>query len=150
MRNKALIEVREEKEKFEKKLNLNSELKEEIRDRLKMLNEQMDKFREMAEEKMRDQIRTDFEAEISVEEEKLEEAQDVMDQLKSDDALLSKRQAWLGAIAGEKVDPLQQQGGLLGGKLGQSFGSTLAEVFQNQHQFWVALLLGSKANTKAN
>ena len=87
----------------------------------------MDKFREMAEEKMRDQIRTDFEAEISVEEEKLEEAQDVMDQLKSDDALLSKRQAWLGAIAGDKVDPLQQQGGLLGGKLGQSLGgSTLA------------------------
>ena len=128
MRNKALIEVRRREGEIRKEIESQLGIKrEEIRDRLKMLNEQMDKFREMAEEKMRDQIRTDFEAEISVEEEKLEEAQDVMDQLKSDDALLSKRQAWLGAIAGEKVDPLQQQGGLLGGKLGQSLGgSTLA------------------------
>ena len=128
MRNKALIEVRRREGEIRKEIESQLGIKrEEIRDRLKMLNEQMDKFREMAEEKMRDQIRTDFEAEISVEEEKLEEAQDVMDQLKSDDALLSKRQAWLGAIAGDKVDPLQQQGGLLGGKLGQGLGgSTLA------------------------
>ena len=34
----------------------------EIRDRLKILNEQMDKFREMAEEKMRDQ-KCDFDVE---------------------------------------------------------------------------------------
>ena len=128
MRNKALIEVRRREGEIRKEIESQLGIKrEEIRDRLKMLNEQMDKFREMAEEKMRDQIRTDFEAEIGVEEEKLEEAQDVMDQLKADDALLSKRQAWLGAIAGEKVDPLQQQGGLLGGKLGQSLGGqTLA------------------------
>ncbi len=128
MRNKALIEVRRREGEIRKEIESQLGIKrEEIRDRLKMLNEQMDKFREMAEEKMRDQIRTDFEAEIGVEEEKLEEAQDVMDQLQSDDALLSKRQAWLGAIAGDKVDPLQQQGGLLGGKLGQSLGGqTLA------------------------
>jgi len=128
MRNKALIEVRRREGEIRKEIESQLGIKrEEIRDRLKMLNEQMDKFREMAEEKMREQIRDDFEAEISGEEEKLEEAQEVMDKLQSDDAVLSKRQAWLGAIAGDKVDPLQQQSGLLGGRLGQGLGGqTLA------------------------
>ena len=128
MRNKALIEVRRREGEIRKEIESQLGIKrEEILDRLKMLNEQMDKFREMAEEKMREQIRNDFEAEISGEEEKLEEAQEIMDKLQSDDAVLSKRQAWLGAIAGDKVDPLQQQGGLLGGRLGQGLGSqTLA------------------------
>ena len=123
MRNKALIEVRRREGEIRKEIESQLGIKrEEIRDRLKMLNEQMDKFREMAEGKMREQIRDDFEAEITNEEDKLEEAQEIMDQLQSDDALLSKRQAWLGAIAGEKVDPLQQQGGLLSGKLAKSLG----------------------------
>jgi len=127
MRNKALIEVRRREGEIRKEIESQLGIKrEEIRDRLKMLNEQMDKFREMAEDKMREQIRNDFETEISGEEEKLEEAQEVMDQLQSDDALLSKRQAWLGAIAGDKVDPLQQQSGLLGGRLGQGLGGQLA------------------------
>jgi len=126
MRNKALIEVRRREGEIRKEIESQLGIKrEEIRDRLKMLNDQMDKFREMAEEKMREQIRGDFETEISGDEEKLEEAQEVMDQLETDDALLSKRQAWLGAIAGEKVDPLQQQSGLLGGKLGQSLGGQI-------------------------
>ena len=126
MRNKALIEVRRREGEIRKEIEGQLGIKRaEIRDRLKILNEQMDKFREMAEEKMRDQIRSDFETEISGDEAKLEEAQDVMDNLQTDEALLSKRQAWLGAIAGDKVDPLQQQSGLLGGRLGQGLAGQI-------------------------
>ena len=78
MRNKALIEVRRREGEIRKEIESQLGIKrEEIRDRLKMLNDQMDKFREMAEEKMREQIRGDFETEISGDEEKLEEAQEV-------------------------------------------------------------------------
>ena len=129
MRNKALIEVRRREGEIRQEIESQLGIKrEEIRDRLKMLNEQMDKFREMAEGKMREQIRNDFETEINAEEGKLEDAQEVMDQLQSEDALLSKRQAWLGAIAGDKVDPLQQQGGLLGGRLGQGLAGNIPKT----------------------
>jgi len=101
MRNKALVEIRRKESQVRAEIEAQLGIKRaEIRDRLSSLNEQMDKFREMAEDKMRISIEEQIQGEIGDAEERLKSREEEFGELKGDEGRLEKRQAWLGAIAG--------------------------------------------------
>ena len=106
MRNKALIEVRRRENQIRKEIEGQLGIKRaEIKNRMKKLEEQMDQFRDMAEAKMKREIERELTSEIEEAEGKLEETQQMADRLRGEEALIEKRQAWLGAIAGKKGSP---------------------------------------------
>ena len=108
MRNKALIEVRRRENQIRKEIEAQLGIKRaEIKNRMKKLEEQMDQFRDMAEDKMKREIERELTSEIETAEGKLEETQQMADRLRGEEALIEKRQAWLGAIAGKKGSPTE-------------------------------------------
>ena len=139
MRNKAMIEVRKREANIRAEIEAQLGVKRaEIRDRLSSLTKQMDDFKQMAEEKMRESIEGKVQAEIDADEQRLAQQQDEFDNLKSQDSRVEKRQSWLQAISGQNTQPEQPmqmdpsalgaRPGMLGSSAGRPMRGALAQA----------------------
>ena len=139
MRNKALIEVRKREANIRAEIEAQLGVKRaEIRDRLSSLTKQMDDFKIMAEQKMRETIEGKVQSEIDADEARLAQQQDEFDNLKSQDNRAEKRQSWLQAISGQATQSSEQmetdpsamgaRPGLLGSSAGRPMRGALAQA----------------------
>ena len=99
MKNKALIEVRRREAEMRAEIEAALAVKrQEIKERLATLEARSDEFKQLAEDRLRKDIEKDLISDEDLEREALVAQFESKEEASEQDALLAKREAWMGAL----------------------------------------------------
>ncbi|MEC9173829.1 MAG: hypothetical protein VX804_02030, partial [Candidatus Thermoplasmatota archaeon] len=130
MRNKALIEVRRREAEMRAEIEAALAVKrQEIKERLATLEARSDEFKQLAEDRLRKDIEKDLISDEDLEREALVAQLESKEEASEQDALLAKREAWMGALGTARSQTPAGAAGTLGlGSQNQALGSQSATL----------------------